>query len=107
MMVFDPELHKARRGWKPLTLVLLVSAWLALVGNLALWRTIWALPELNGWRGMVFSLALAAWIGSALVVLLSLLAWPRLFKPLARRLQRRFVRASQRAMKREIKLLEH
>jgi lipid A ethanolaminephosphotransferase len=83
MMVFDPELHKARRGWKPLTLVLLVSAWLALVGNLALWRTIWALPELNGWRGMVFSLALAAWIGSALVVLLSLLAWPRLFKPLA------------------------
>ncbi len=73
----------ARRAREPLTLVLLVSAWLALAGNVPLWRTLWALPEHSGWHGLVFSLALAAWIGAALVVLLSLLAWPRIFKPLA------------------------
>jgi len=81
-MQSDSATRAAQRGWRPLTLVLLVSAWLALVGNLPLWRTLWALPEHTGWRGLIFSLALAVWIGSALAVLLSLVAWPRIFKPL-------------------------
>ena len=61
------EVRQARRGWTPLAAVLLVAAWLATVGNLPLWRAVWALPEHNGWRGLVFSLALATWIGAALV----------------------------------------
>ena len=71
------------RTWKPGALALLLSAWLALAGNLPFWRVVWTLPELSGWRGVVFSLGLALWIGAALMLLLSLLAWPRLFKPVA------------------------
>jgi lipid A ethanolaminephosphotransferase len=74
---------QVRRGWTPLPLVLLVCGWLATAGNLPLWSAVWALPEHNGWRGLVFSLALAVWIGAALASLLSLFAWPRLFKPVA------------------------
>ena len=64
-------------------LALVLSGWLALACNLPLWRATWALPELAGWRGLLFSLGLAVWITSALMVLLSLLAWPRLLKPVA------------------------
>ena len=77
------DARQAQRGWSPQAAVLLVAGWLATVGNLPLWRAVWALPEHNGWRGLVFSAALAVWIGAALVVLLSLLAWPRLFKAVA------------------------
>ena len=72
-----------RSGRTPLAVVLLIAGWLATVGNLPLWRAVWALPEHNGWRGLVFSIALALWIGAALVVVLSLLAWPRVFKAVA------------------------
>jgi len=77
------EAPRVRRSWTPLALVLMVSGWLATVGNLPLWRAIWALPELSGFRGLVFSLGLAVWIGAALVALMSLLAWPRIFKTVA------------------------
>ena len=69
--------------WRPGTLLLLLSLWLALAGNLPLWRTLSVLPETAGWRGLLFSLGFAVGITSALMVLLSLLAWPRLIKPLA------------------------
>jgi lipid A ethanolaminephosphotransferase len=82
-MPLEFETPAVRHARRPLTLVLLVGAWLAVVGNLPLWRTLWALPEFTGWRGLVFACALAVWIGAALVALLSLLAWPRLFKALA------------------------
>ena len=72
-----------RSGRTPLAVVLLIAGWLATVGNLPLWRAVWALPDHNGWRGLVFSIALALWIGAALVVVLSLLAWPRVFKAVA------------------------
>ncbi|MCB2040433.1 MAG: phosphoethanolamine transferase, partial [Rhodoferax sp.] len=69
-----PDGHAAQRAWRPRTLILLVSAWLALAGNLPLWRTIWPLPELAGWRGTVFAAGMAVWIAAALTMLLSLLA---------------------------------
>ena len=80
-----PHSHQsaASGARRPITVVLLVGAWLALVGNLPLWQTIWALPEIAGPRGVLFTGALAVWIGAALVALLSLVAWPRIFKPLA------------------------
>ncbi len=69
------------QGWRPATLILLVSVWLALAGNLPLWRTVWPLPELVGLRGALFAFALFVWIVAALHMLLSLLAWKRLLKP--------------------------
>ena len=71
------------RAWSPGSLVLLLGCWLALAGNVPLWRAVWALPEHTGWRGLLFSFGLALWIVAALTALLSLLAWPRLFKPVA------------------------
>lgn len=79
----SPAPRAAPRPRSPLALVLAVSAWLALAGNLPLWQAVWALPEHQGWRGLLFSFALAVWIGAALVCLLSLLAWRRVFKPAA------------------------
>ncbi len=73
----------SRQAWKPGTLVLLLSCWLALAGNLPLWRALSVLPETAGWRGLLFSFGIAVWTAAALVLLLSLLAWPHLIKPLA------------------------
>jgi lipid A ethanolaminephosphotransferase len=69
------------RDWRAATLILLVSAWLALVGNWPLWRTVWPLPELAGVRGTVFAVGLFIWIVAALHTLLSLLAWKRVLRP--------------------------
>ncbi len=65
---------------KPSRLNLLVCLWLAIAGNLALWRALYALPEITGVRGVFFVLAFALMIGAALYALLSLFAWPRLYK---------------------------
>ncbi len=71
----------ARGGRSPAWLILPVSCWLALAGNLPMWRTIWPLPELAGWRGVLFAGGVVVWIAAALTMLLSLLAWKRLLKP--------------------------
>jgi len=70
-----------RRAWRPVALILLVSAWLALAGNLPLWRTIWSMPELAGWRGTLFAAGMFVWIVAALAMPLSLLAWKGVLKP--------------------------
>ena len=75
------DVARSRGGWRPLGLILLVSCWLVLAGNLPLWRTIWPLPELAGWRGAAFAAAMFVWIVAALTLLLSLLAWRRVLKP--------------------------
>ncbi|MEO7938501.1 MAG: phosphoethanolamine transferase domain-containing protein, partial [Burkholderiaceae bacterium] len=62
-------------------MILLVSCWLALAGNLPLWRTIWPLPELAGPRGVLFAVGLFVWIVAALQLLLSLLAWKWVLRP--------------------------
>jgi lipid A ethanolaminephosphotransferase len=69
------------QGWRPAMLILLVSVWLALAGNLPLWRTIWPLPELAGIRGVGFAVGLFVWIVAALQMLLSLIAWKGLLRP--------------------------
>lgn len=71
------------RPWSFFRLTLVLSLWLAVVGNLPLWRALSGLPELAGVRGALFVVALVLWIGAALVLVFSLLAWPRLFKPAA------------------------
>ncbi len=70
-----------RRAWRPVTLILLVGAWIALAGNLPLWQTVWPLPELAGWRGVVFAFGLFVWIVAAQTLLFSMLAWNWVLKP--------------------------
>jgi lipid A ethanolaminephosphotransferase len=69
------------RGWRPTVLIMLVSVWLALAGNLPLWRTVWPLPELAGIRGVAFAFGLSVWIVAALQMLLSLIAWKGVLRP--------------------------
>jgi len=77
-----PSLESTRRPQRSaLLLVLLASLWLATLGNLALWRTFYTLPDLSGWHGVVFGAALTLMIASALTGLLALLAWRWTLKP--------------------------
>jgi lipid A ethanolaminephosphotransferase len=70
-------------GWPLPLLVLVLAVWLASVGNIPLWRQLMALPEIAGARGLLFGLGLGVWLAAVLVLLLSPLAWPRVFKPVA------------------------
>lgn len=65
----------------PLALTLLVSLWLVTLPNLALWRQLILLPEVNGLRGLLFGLGLATGIAGLTHALLSLLNWRWLLKP--------------------------
>lgn len=62
-------------------LVLLASLWLATLGNLALWRALYQLPDLNGWHAAGFGVALAFIIASALTALMAPFAWRWTLKP--------------------------
>jgi len=64
-----------------LSLVLLSSFWLATLGNLALWRTMYDLPDLSGLQGALFFMAFPLMIASALTALLALVAWRWTLKP--------------------------
>lgn len=69
--------------WPLPVLVVLVALWLASVGNTALWRQLASLPELAGPRGLLFGLGFGIWLTALLTLVLSPLAWPRVFKPVA------------------------
>jgi len=62
-------------------LILLASVWLAVFGNIALWRSLSQLPDLSGWHGLLFGSAFALIIACATTALLSLLAWRWTLKP--------------------------
>lgn len=68
-------------GRHPLTLTLLVTLWLTTLANLPLWRQLWQLPEISGWRGLGFGLGFALAIAALTHLLLSLLNWRWLLKP--------------------------
>jgi len=70
-------------AWSIPALVMVVAAWLATVGNVALWRQFAALPEASGLRGLLFAAGMGLWIAAVLTAVLSLTAWPRVFKPVA------------------------
>ncbi len=73
--------HPIRTARTSTTLVVVASLWLAVAGNLALWRTLLALPDLTGWHGMGFGVAFALMIACVVAALLSLLAWRFTLKP--------------------------
>ena len=66
---------------RPLPLVAASSAWMALAGNLPLWRELGTLGLLQGPQGWLLALALAGVTAAVLAAGLSLLAWRGSLKP--------------------------
>jgi lipid A ethanolaminephosphotransferase len=64
------------------TLAILASVWLSLVGNLTLWKNLYALPEISGWDGLGFTLVFACMIICVVTAVLSLFAWRLTLKPM-------------------------
>ena len=62
-------------------MVLSGSAWLAVVGNLALWQALWQLADIHGGRGALLALVLAGMVFCLCVSLLSLFCWRGLLRP--------------------------
>lgn len=63
------------------TLVILASLWLAVVGNLTLWRNLANLPDISGARGALFMAAFALMIACMVAAILALFAWRYTLKP--------------------------
>ena len=78
LMFIDPEVIKPKSS---ITLVIWASIWLALFGNLALWKSFIAVPAISGFHGLVFGLAFALVIASLVAALLSIFAWRWTLKP--------------------------
>jgi lipid A ethanolaminephosphotransferase len=74
---------RAARPRNAVTLALLVSLWLATIGNWPLWRAVLTLPESGGGRGLLFAVGFAAMVAALTFVLLALAAWPRTIKAAA------------------------
>jgi lipid A ethanolaminephosphotransferase len=85
MTLTSPDLAPSdpivRRPWHPLSLLLVLALWLSTLGNLPLWRAMWALTDTHGLRTWLGLLGFALIVLSAITVLLSLLVWPRWRKP--------------------------
>lgn len=70
-----------RSGSHPALLILPVCAWIATVGNLALWRGLEQVGALDGAAGALLAGGLGLAIFAALVAICSLLAWRFTLKP--------------------------
>lgn len=64
-------------GWA----ILLASIWMATLGNLALWKELIRLPEMNDLRALWFGLSFAVLIFALICIVLSLLCWRWTLKP--------------------------
>lgn len=71
----------AGRGWNPLSLAWLASAWVATLLNWPLWAALDRLPEMHSLRGRLFMLALCGMVAALTALLLSLAAWRWSIKP--------------------------
>ena len=68
-----------RQPRSPRTVVVWLALWLALVGNLALWRELWRIGV--GTPAFFVALGIAVFVFTATVALMSLTAWGRWWKP--------------------------
>lgn len=64
-----------------ITLIGAASIWLAVLGNLPLWRTLTTLPDLTGWHGVVFGAGFALIIACTVASVLAIFAWRLTLKP--------------------------
>ena len=65
----------------PAWFVVGVSLWLAVICNVALWRELWALPDVKGTGGLAFTLGFMGLIAGANVAVFGLFTWGRALKP--------------------------
>lgn len=73
-----------RQGIHPLWLALATSVWLATVGNIALWRTLFTLPEqASDAAGLLFAAAFAVLMVCLTMLVLVWFAWRGAIKPAA------------------------
>ena len=71
-------LFSLRQPRSPRTVVVWLALWLALVGNLALWRELWRIG--GGASALLVALGISVFVFTATVALLSLTAWGRWWK---------------------------
>jgi len=71
----------APSGLHPLWFTSATTLWLVTLANVPLWRQLYQLPEVNGFRGCLFGLGMAAMIAGLTHALISLLNARRLLKP--------------------------
>ena len=71
----------ADKGWNPLSLAWLASAWIATMLNWPLWAALDRLPEMHSLRGRLFMLAMCGMVAAITALLLSLAAWRWSIKP--------------------------
>ncbi len=76
-----PADASSRRPWHPLSLLLVLALWLTTLGNLPLWRAMWALTDTHGLRTWLGLMGMVMIVLTATIVLLSLLVWPHWRKP--------------------------
>jgi len=67
---------------RPVVAVWLLALWLAVLGNLPLWQRIDALGGTPAQRGLLLA-GMGLLVLGAVAAMLSLLAWPRIFRPVA------------------------
>src|SRR5690348_16447415 len=72
---------RTRLAMSPAWLALATSLWLASVGNIALWRALWRLPEVAHWQGISITLGFLGLIAALQTALLALFTWRWTFKP--------------------------
>jgi lipid A ethanolaminephosphotransferase len=71
----------AKEGMHPSLVIVLISVWLASVGNIALWLEIAKLPEMGEMSGIWFCMVFALVIAALLNIVMSLLCWKWTLKP--------------------------
>lgn len=76
-----PAAAQQPKGWNPLSLAWLGSAWIATVLNWPLWVTLNRLPEMTTAPGRLFMLALCGMVMALTALVLTLTAWHRSIKP--------------------------
>jgi lipid A ethanolaminephosphotransferase len=72
---------KMGAGIHPSLLILVVSIWLATVGNFALWQELIRLPEMNDLRALRFGVSFVLLIAALTCISMSVLCWPWTRKP--------------------------
>lgn len=65
----------------PRWLIILTSLWLATLGNVALWRELALLPEMNDLRAVLFGASFALLVAALICIILSVLCWRWTIKP--------------------------
>lgn len=77
------KLFPVRSAWHPTSLLMVLSVWLATVGNAPFWMAIWKLPETQGFRALTTMTSLWLILLCLLGWFLCLWVWPRWLKPAA------------------------